>query len=116
MDTIDSVSGVLEVDRSAALGRLRATTQTSDVEATSFSNVLDIEKSENALVESKPLADANAQFEKMVISQMLGEIFQEQTEGAFGEGMQGDFYKSLFTDAIAEQLIKKGGLGIAKIL
>lgn len=116
MDTIASISGVSGVERSTVIERLSAAPQTVRPQDAGFSSVLDLEKSENSVVEVDSRADANAQFEKMVISQMLGEIFQEQTEGAFGEGMQGDFYTSLFTDAVAEQLIEKGGLGIAKIL
>ena len=60
--------------------------------------------------------DVAKQFETMVLSQLIAQVFHEQPDGAFGEGMQGDFYKSVFSEAIAEQMVKGGGIGIGEML
>jgi Rod binding domain-containing protein len=60
--------------------------------------------------------NAAAAFEAMVISQFIGEILKEQSAGAFGSGAEGDFYSSVFADAISKQLTEAGTFGIAKLL
>lgn len=56
------------------------------------------------------------EFEAMVLSQFIGEMFKEQSVGAFGSGAEGDFYSSVFADAVSKQLSKSGSFGIAKLL
>ncbi len=53
-------------------------------------------------------------FETMVVSQFLDPLLAEMGKALFGDGVQGDFYKSLFSDAVAESLSQRGGLGLAK--
>ena len=76
------------------------------------SNSADADRS----AESIRSEDVAKSFEAMLISQFVGEIFAEQKGSFFGEGFQGDFYSSLFSDAIAKQLSERGGFGFAKML
>ncbi len=89
-----------------------------------FSTVLQSSMTASEIASSDAAASPDAiraeevakSFEAMLISQFVGEIFTEQKGGFFGEGFQGDFYSSLFSDAIAKQLSERGGFGFAKLV
>jgi Rod binding domain-containing protein len=61
----------------------------------------------------KKLHQACADFETMMVKKML----EAMTGGTkmFGTGFSGDFYQSMFQDAIAEAIAKQG-IGIGKLL
>ena len=58
-------------------------------------------------------AKAMLKFEAMVVSQLFGTMLKAMPGDSFGAGMSGDIYKSMFADALGEQIAKHGGLGIA---
>ena len=60
-------------------------------------------------------AEVNRKLEAMLLSQFISEFIKHDSEAVFGTGVQGDFYKSLFADAIAEQMSGKGILGFAEL-
>ena len=55
------------------------------------------------------------QLQTMVVSHFMDEIFKHQSGDIFGEGTQGDFYASTFSDAIAERLAERDIFGFAKM-
>lgn len=56
--------------------------------------------------------DAAKEFETMVVSFMLKDVVKSDLKNVLGEGAGGDFYLSVFTDAVARQIVKAGGIGI----
>lgn len=56
--------------------------------------------------------DAAKQFETMVVSFMLKDVVKSDLKNVLGEGAGGDFYLSVFTDAVARQIVEAGGIGI----
>lgn len=60
--------------------------------------------------------EATKKLQTMFISELVSELFKEETKSTFGEGTQGDFYASLFADKIAEQLAERDILGFEKML
>jgi len=51
-------------------------------------------------------------FKTMLISQFLEPLFKGYTESMFGEGLESDMYKSLFSEAVAKSVAKKDGIGL----
>ena len=53
-------------------------------------------------------------FEASFLSVMLGQMFSEvQTSQPFGGGHGEQMFKSFFADAVAKQVVKTGGIGVA---
>ncbi|MCL6588909.1 MAG: rod-binding protein [Firmicutes bacterium] len=63
--------------------------------------------------EQKKVMKACTDFEAMMIKKML-ESMQSSVK-MFGSGFSGDFYQSMFQDAIANQIAQQG-LGVARLL
>lgn len=61
-------------------------------------------------------ADAAQKFEAFVLQTFIQEMMPETQESVFGDGISGDFWKSMMSEKIAEQVAERGGLGIAKII
>ena len=75
----------------------------------------DIETIKTATFKEGASAKAMEKFEAMVVSQLFGTMLKAMPGDSFGAGMSGDIYKSMFADALGEQIAKHGGLGIAKL-
>lgn len=58
-------------------------------------------------------ADAAQKFEAFVLQSFIQEMMPETQESVFGGGVSGDFWKSMMSEKIAEQVAARGGLGIA---
>jgi peptidoglycan hydrolase FlgJ len=59
-------------------------------------------------------AKTGASFETMVLSQLLQPMFEGlSSDGMFGGGEGEAAFKSLYIDAMAHQITKSGGVGIA---
>ncbi|MDZ4370326.1 MAG: rod-binding protein [Phenylobacterium sp.] len=59
--------------------------------------------------------DAAQKFEAQFLSIMFQQMFQGvQTDGPFGGGTGEEMFRSLMTDAMAQQTAKAGGIGIAE--
>ena len=56
------------------------------------------------------------EFEAMITRQFMGELLKDQFGTMLGDGMEKDFYVSMFADAVSEQIAKSGGLGLSKII
>ena len=53
-------------------------------------------------------------FESSFLSVMLAQMFKGvETEAPFGGGQGEEMFKSFFTDAVAKQVSKSGGVGLA---
>lgn len=71
----------------------------------------------NVILNSKPDKEAvSKSLESMLVAQFLGPLFAGSESGFFGSGVQGDITKSLFTDAIAKAITKRGGIGLGKYI
>ena len=61
-------------------------------------------------------ADAAQKFEAFVLQSFIQEMMPETQESVFGGGISGDFWKSMMSEKIAEQVAERGGLGLAKLV
>ena len=60
------------------------------------------------------IAKASKDFESSFLSVMLGQMFKDvNTSAPFGGGPGEDAFKSFMTDAMAKQVVKSGGIGLA---
>lgn len=75
----------------------------------------DIEAVKTAAFKDGASAKAMLKFEAMVVSQLFGTMLKAMPGESFGAGMSGDIYKSMYADALGEQIAKHGGLGIANL-
>lgn len=58
--------------------------------------------------------DAAEKFEAQFVSVMLQQMFAGvKTDGPFGGGFGEEMFRSLMTDAMAKQMTKAGGIGVA---
>lgn len=62
--------------------------------------------------EEQKLREQCQEFEAILLQKMV-EAMQNETK-LFGEGVQGDFFKGMFAEAIAKELAKDPGLGLAE--
>ena len=58
----------------------------------------------------------NRKLETMLLSQFISEFMRHDAQVVFGEGVQGDFYTSLFSDAVAEQIAGKGIISFSNVV
>lgn len=117
MDTITPITTNLALFADSSFSTTR-TTLKQVAESHDFQQLLqaensDVKASQDASTEK---SDAVRKFEVMVLTQFISEVFREQPDDAFGEGMQGDFYISVYSEAIAEKVVDSGGLGIVELL
>ncbi len=61
-------------------------------------------------------ADAAQKFEAFVLQTFIQEMMPETQESVFGDGISGDFWKSMMSEKIADQVAERGGLGLAKMV
>ena len=60
------------------------------------------------------IAKASKDFESSFLSVMLGQMFKDvNTSAPFGGGPGEDAFKSFMSDAMAKQMVKAGGIGLA---
>lgn len=58
--------------------------------------------------------DAAQKFESQFLAQMLGQMFEGiQTDGPFGGGHGEEMFRSMMTDAMAKEMTKARGIGLA---
>lgn len=58
-------------------------------------------------------ADAAQKLEAFVLQTFIQELMPETPESVFGSGISGEFWKSLMSEKIAEQVAERGSMGIA---
>ena len=98
-------AGFLSILRASGADVSSAQTVSADDKAAQSGNPVDIRNAKVA-----------HDFEVVVLSQFLGDLFSQSTKTLFGDGLQSDVIGSLFTNALAKQLAEKNGLGIAKLI
>ena len=60
------------------------------------------------------IRDTAEKFETQFLSQMLQQMFAGvETDGPFGGGFGEEMFRSMMTDAMARQMTKAGGVGVA---
>lgn len=58
--------------------------------------------------------DVAQKFESQFLAQMIGQMFQGiQTDGPFGGGFGEEMFRSVMTDAMAKEMTRAGGIGLA---
>lgn len=57
--------------------------------------------------------DAAQKFEAFVLQTFIQEMMPDTAEGVYGSGIAGDFWKSMMSEKIAEQVAERGSVGIA---
>lgn len=65
---------------------------------------------------ARKTADAAQKFEAFVLQTFIQEMMPETSESVFGAGISGDFWKSMMSEKIAEQVAERGSLGIADLI
>ena len=66
------------------------------------------------LAKRSKIRDAAQAFESQFLSQMLQQMFAGvPTDGPFGGGFGEEMFRSVMTDAMAKQMTKAGGIGLA---
>ncbi|MDP2357198.1 MAG: rod-binding protein [Beijerinckiaceae bacterium] len=55
-------------------------------------------------------------FESAMLSSLIENVFSTKSDSAFGSGVAGSSFKSLFSEQVANQIVRHGGLGIAEII
>ncbi len=58
-------------------------------------------------------ADAAQKFEAFVLQTFIQEMMPKEAESVYGSGISGDFWKSMMSEKIAEQVAERGSIGIA---
>lgn len=61
----------------------------------------------------KKSADAAQKFEAFVLQTFIQEMMPKESEAVYGSGIAGDFWKSMMSEKIAEQVAERGSVGIA---
>jgi len=56
-------------------------------------------------------------FESQFLAQMIGHMFAGiQTDGPFGGGFGEEMFRSVMTDAMAQQMTRSGGIGVSGVV
>lgn len=63
-----------------------------------------------------PMANAMAQFERVVTQSFVEAMFPKNANALFGQGYAGQVWKSFMAEAIAGETAQAGGLGLARSL
>jgi Rod binding domain-containing protein len=61
----------------------------------------------------RKVPDAAQKFEAFVLQSFIQEMMPDTAEGVYGAGISGDFWKSMMSEKIAEQVAERGSVGIA---
>lgn len=62
--------------------------------------------------EERKLREKAQEFEAILLQKMVETMMQGGTN-LFGQGVQGEYFRSLFAEALAKELAKNPGLGLA---
>lgn len=60
------------------------------------------------------MPDEYRRFEASVLSTFVNSMLPQETEEIYGKGSAGEFWKSMMAEKIADELSKRGGVGIAE--
>ncbi|MBB2973824.1 rod-binding protein [Mesorhizobium sp. RMAD-H1] len=59
---------------------------------------------------------AYTKFEAFMLQSFVQSVFPEDTGAVFGQGIAGEYWKSMMAEAIAQKMADAGGIGIARML
>jgi len=62
---------------------------------------------------TRKVPDAAQKFEAFALQTFIQEMMPDTPEGVYGSGVAGDFWKSMMSEKIAEQVAERGSVGIA---
>lgn len=75
-----------------------------------------IKETPEAQARLKKLRQAAEDFEAIFAKLLVGEMRKGGSQGIFGKSLQAQIYADLLDEAVAKQVARGGGLGIAKTL
>lgn len=85
--------------------------------ALSFASLETVGDGERALAHDAAPADkAYKKFEAFMLQSFVESMFTSDTKSVFGQGIAGDYWKSMMAEAIANKMTDAGGIGIARTL
>lgn len=61
-------------------------------------------------------ADAPEQFETFVLQSFIEEMLPKSSDGVYGSGIAGDYWRSMLAEQIAGQVTERGGVGVANMI
>ncbi|RCS23997.1 flagellar biosynthesis protein FlgJ [Phyllobacterium salinisoli] len=59
---------------------------------------------------------AYTKFEAFMLQSFVQSMFTDDTNAVFGQGISGEYWKSMMAEAIAQKMADGGGIGIARML
>lgn len=62
----------------------------------------------------EPVPEVYRKFESSVLTTFLKDMMPSDSEAVYGKGSAGEFWKSMMAEKIADEMSKKGGVGIAE--
>jgi len=83
-------------------------------------NVIDMPATRAGLGNPEPagkaaeMPDEYRKFEASILSTFVNSMMPKESEDVYGKGSAGEFWKSMMSEKIADELSKKGGVGIAE--
>jgi peptidoglycan hydrolase FlgJ len=63
---------------------------------------------------SAEMPDEYRKFEASILSTFVNSMMPKESEDVYGKGSAGEFWKSMMSEKIAEEMSRKGGVGIAE--
>lgn len=102
--------------RSLASARVEAQTQLS---RETFASIQQAGAASAALGgAAKPLAqhEAYKKFESFMLQTFVESMFTGDNQAVFGQGIAGDYWKSMMSEAVAKKMADAGGIGVARML
>lgn len=75
-----------------------------------------VKETPEAQARLKKLRQAAEDFEAIFAKLLVGEMRKGGTQGFFGKSLQAQMYADMLDEAVAKQVARGGGLGIAKTL
>lgn len=72
--------------------------------------------SEDALAKTPAPNPAFKKFEAFMLQSFVESMFSGENQAVYGEGIAGGYWKSMMSEAIANQMADAGGIGVARML
>ncbi|CAN7701547.1 rod-binding protein [Phyllobacterium sp. LjRoot231] len=111
----DTLRASVEKLRSMASDRVAAQMQLSRENFASMQQPIPVSGS---VTDNAPLAPNPAfkKFEAFMLQSFVESMFAGDNQAVFGEGIAGDYWKSMMAEAVANKMADAGGIGVARML
>ncbi|PRD42651.1 flagellar biosynthesis protein FlgJ [Phyllobacterium phragmitis] len=105
------------VERLRLLGSSQVSSRASSV-SSSAQEAFSVEAAplDRAVSKGTGYSPAYTKFEAFMLQSFVQSMFSEDTNAVFGQGISGEYWKSMMAEAIAQKMADAGGIGIARML